>query len=72
MSPPGDRLPLWLSLLDTLKLPNSGDGTAFEALCTDVMKTFNEEVPDDPNVKYFSWGATFQPGLLDTFRWPYR
>ncbi len=70
-SPLGDRLPLWLALLDTLKFPNSGDGSAFESLGTDAMVLFNEEVPDDPNVKYFSWGATFDPGLLDTFRWPH-
>ncbi|KAJ9126392.1 hypothetical protein QFC24_002130 [Naganishia onofrii] len=63
------NLPSWLSLLDSLKLPNGGDGTAFEALGSKSMESFNEECPDDPNVKYFSWGACFEPGYLDTFRW---
>ncbi len=67
----GDRLPLWLALLDVLKLPNQGDGAAFQSLGTETMKKFNEDVQDDPTVKYYSWGATFDPGLLDTFRWPH-
>lgn len=66
-----DRLPLWIALLDTLKFPNSGDGSAFESLGTEAMIKFNEQVSDDPTVKYYSWGATFNPGLLDTFRWPH-
>lgn len=66
-----DKLPFWLNLLDSLKLPNGGDGTAFEALGTGHMQQFNEECPDDPDVKYYSWGAYFNPGMLDTFRWPH-
>ena len=65
----GDNLPSWLSLLDSLKLPNGGDGMAFEALGSKSMESFNDECPDDPDVKYFSWGASFDPGYLDTFRW---
>lgn len=33
------------------------------------MKKFNEETPDAPGVQYFSWGAEFEPGLLDPFRY---
>ncbi|GHJ89783.1 hypothetical protein NliqN6_6185 [Naganishia liquefaciens] len=64
-----DNLPSWLSLLDSLKLPNGGDGMAFEALGSKSMESFNDECPDDPDVRYFSWGASFEPGYLDTFRW---
>ncbi|KAI5452550.1 lipase 2 [Naganishia albida] len=64
-----ENLPSWLSLLDSLKLPNGGDGMAFEALGSKSMENFNEECPDDPDVSYFSWGACFEPGYLDTFRW---
>ena len=35
------------------------------------MKAFNAQVVDDPEVKYYSWGASFEPGLLDTFKWPH-
>jgi triacylglycerol lipase len=56
-----------LALLETFKIsPQSGDGTAFEAL---GMKEFNALVVDSPEVKYFSWGASFEPGLFDAFRW---
>lgn len=65
----GENLPSWLSLLDSLKLSNGGDGMAFEALGSKSMENFNEECPDDPEVSYFSWGACFEPGYLDTFRW---
>lgn len=36
------------------------------------MKKFNEETPDAPGVQYFSWGAEFEPGLLDPFRYVLR
>lgn len=32
------------------------------------MEKFNEETPDAPGVQYFSWGAEFEPGLLDLYR----
>lgn len=57
--------------MESMNLPNSGDGAAFQALGTRAMKVFNTEVVDDPDVKYYSWGASFHPGLLDTFRWPH-
>lgn len=66
-----DRLPQLLGMMESLNLPNSGDGSAFAALGTRAMRVFNTEVIDDPNVHYYSWGASCDPGLLDTFRWPH-
>jgi len=64
------RMPSILSLLDLL--PNGGgDGKAFECLTLDSMRKFNEETPDVPGVKYFSWGAVYDPGLIDTWKWPH-
>jgi triacylglycerol lipase len=61
------RLPQVLSLLDML--PNGGgDGAAFEFLTLESMKKFNEDTPDVPGVKYFSWGAVYEPGLIDTWK----
>ncbi|KAK7064377.1 Alpha/Beta hydrolase protein [Favolaschia claudopus] len=65
-----ERMPSVLSLLDLL--PNGGgDGKAFESLTIESMRKFNEETPDDPSVRYFSWGATYDPGLIDTWKWPH-
>lgn len=62
-----ERMPSVLSLLDML--PNGGgDGRAFECLTVDSMKRFNEETPDVDGVKYFSWGAVYDPGLIDTWK----
>ncbi|OXG46103.1 triacylglycerol lipase [Cryptococcus neoformans] len=66
-----ERLPSLLGLLETMRLPQSGDGSAFSALGTNSMKEFNTEVVDSEDVKYYSWGASFNPGLLDTFKWPH-
>jgi triacylglycerol lipase len=64
------NLPSFLSLLDLL--PNGGgDGQAFECLTPSWMAKFNEETPNVPHVKYFSWGATFSPSLLDAFKYPH-
>ncbi|KAI0803326.1 Alpha/Beta hydrolase protein [Irpex lacteus] len=63
-----ERMPSVLSLLDLL--PNGGgDGKAFEFLTVENMRRFNEETPDVPGVKYFSWGAVYEPGLIDTWKW---
>ncbi len=32
------------------------------------MREFNEQTPDVPEVKYFSWGAAYNPGLIDTWK----
>lgn len=56
-----------ISLLELL--PNGGgDGKAFESLTIESMRRFNEETPDVEGVHYFSWGATYDPGLIDTWR----
>ena len=60
-----------LALVESLGLPQTGDGSAFGALETQAMKVFNSEILDREDVKYYSWGASFEPGLLDTFRWPH-
>lgn len=64
------RMPSVMSLLDLL--PNGGgDGKAFECLTIGSMKEFNEQTPDVEGVKYFSWGAVYEPGLIDTWKWPH-
>lgn len=61
-------MPSVLSLLDLL--PNGGgDGKAFECLTLDSMRKFNEETPDVEGVKYYSWGAVYDPGLIDTWKY---
>ena len=71
LTQPGERLPSLLGMLEAFRLPQTGDGSAFESLGTKSMKAFNAQVVDDPDVKYYSWGASFEPGLLDTFKWPH-
>lgn len=63
-------MPSVLSLLDLL--PNGGgDGKAFESLTTQSMSIFNEQTPDVEPVRYFSWGARYEPGLIDTWKYPH-
>ena len=65
-----DRLPQVLFLLDLL--PNGGgDGKAFEFLTRESMHNFNQQTPDMEGVKYFSWGAVYDPGLIDTWKYPH-
>ncbi|RSH84369.1 uncharacterized protein EHS24_005889 [Apiotrichum porosum] len=66
-----DRLPQLLGVMEAMQIPNSGDGNAFSNLRTKAMAQFNAEVVDDPDVKYYSWGANFEPSIFDTFRWPH-
>lgn len=50
-------------------LPNGGgDGSAFSCLTPAAMREFNDLTPDVPDVKYFSWGAVYSPGLIDTWK----
>jgi triacylglycerol lipase len=58
-------------VLDTVSFGAAGDGSAFQALTTRSMALFNEQVPDDPKVKYYSWGAAYEPGWFDPLRWSY-
>lgn len=61
------RIPALVSFLEYL--PNGGgDGKAFEMLTVERMKEFNELVKDVDGVKYFSWGASYMPGLVDAFK----
>jgi triacylglycerol lipase len=63
-------MPSVLALLDLL--PNGGgDGKAFECLTTQSMSIFNEQTPDVEDVRYFSWGAWYEPGLIDTWKYPH-
>lgn len=64
------HLPAVLALLELL--PNgSGDGKAFECLTPEAMEEFNKNTPDMENVRYFSWGAEYEPALFDTWRYPH-
>ena len=57
----------FVSLIELL--PNGGgDGKAFEFLTIENMRKFNEMTPDVPGVHYFSWGAVYEPGLIDTWK----
>jgi len=60
-------MPSVMSLLEML--PNgTGDGKAFECLTVESSRLFNEETPDVEGVRYYSWGATYEPGLIDTWK----
>ncbi|KAG1757770.1 Alpha/Beta hydrolase protein [Suillus lakei] len=70
MSLASQHLPSVLALLELL--PNGGgDGKAFECLTLESMRRFNEETPDIEGVRYLSWGACYEPGLIDTWKWPH-
>lgn len=63
-------MPSVLSLIDLL--PNGGgDGKAFESLTLESMRAFNEDTPDVEEIKYYSWGAWYEPGLIDTWKFPH-
>ncbi|GAA5944094.1 esterase/lipase family protein [Sporobolomyces koalae] len=63
------RVPMLLSTLSTLGVP--GGGKAFDDLTTTKMARFNEETPDDPDVRYFSYGAEFEPTWSNVFKIPW-
>lgn len=62
-----ERFPSFLSLLDMLPI-GGGDGSAFACLTPAAMRDFNEQTPDVPGIQYFSWGAVYNPGLIDTWK----
>ena len=68
-----DNLPNILSKLPNRVVPLfSGDGKAFEGLTTRAMEKFNEQTPDLPTIKYFSYAARHDPNsIFDTFRFPW-
>lgn len=74
LSPAAAAGPLHLTKLYGL-IERAGLGTqAFGQLTREYMQgTFNPSVPDDPSVRYFSYGAhTDEPPLLSPFRQPWR
>jgi len=46
-----------------------GDGQAWRSLSTKTAKTFNACTRDRPGVRYFSYGASFHPGIIDALAW---
>jgi triacylglycerol lipase len=62
-----ERFPSFLSLLDMLPI-GGGDGSAFSCLTPPAMREFNEQTLNAPDVRYFSWGAVYNPGLIDTWK----
>ncbi|KAI6047786.1 Alpha/Beta hydrolase protein [Pisolithus marmoratus] len=66
----GAHLPAVLALLELL--PNGGgDGKAFECLTLEAMAEFNKNTPNVDGVRYFSWGAEYEPGLFDAWKYPH-
>ncbi|TIB61436.1 hypothetical protein E3P78_02781 [Wallemia ichthyophaga] len=66
------RLPTLLSNLPNRVVPLlSGDGKAFEGLTTRAMEHFNKNTPNLPTIKYFSYAARHDPGIFDTWRYPW-
>ncbi|GAA5933651.1 hypothetical protein JCM3775_003762 [Rhodotorula graminis] len=63
------RVPSFLGMMKVLGVP--GGGEAFNDLTTTKMARFNEETPDDPDVKYVSYGAEFTPSWSNAFRIPW-
>ncbi|BGP47437.1 lipase 2 [Rhodotorula kratochvilovae] len=64
-----ERVPAFLSVMKAVGVP--GGGKAFDDLTTTKMARFNEETPDDPSVKYISYGAEFTPSWSNAFRIPW-
>jgi triacylglycerol lipase len=52
-----------ISHLDTM-VDGFGNGEGFACLTSKSMDQFNSMTPDAPGVKYFSWGAAFNPWCL--------
>ncbi|GAA5847661.1 hypothetical protein JCM9279_004972 [Rhodotorula babjevae] len=63
------RVPSFLGMMKVLGVP--GGGEAFNDLTTTKMARFNAETPDDPDVKYVSYGAEFTPSWSNAFRIPW-
>ncbi|KAG0241626.1 hypothetical protein BGW41_005642 [Actinomortierella wolfii] len=47
-------------------------GAALNLTTQYLRDEFNPRTPNDPNVLYFSYGASFQPGLFSRFRFSWR
>ncbi|GAA6059062.1 hypothetical protein JCM10212_002033 [Sporobolomyces blumeae] len=64
-----ERVPALLGVMKGFGVP--GGGKAFDDLTTTKMARFNDETPDDPSVRYFSYGAEFTPSWSNAFRIPW-
>ena len=64
MPTPSPDPPSFFRFLQSLGIQTA----AFEELTTHNMKDFNEKVPDLPDVRYFSFGASFTPTWGSVFR----
>ncbi|BGP15387.1 lipase 2 [Rhodosporidiobolus nylandii] len=64
-----EKVPSFLALMRGLGVP--GGGKAFDDLTTTKMARFNEDTPDDPNVKYYSYGAEFTASWSNPFYIPF-
>ncbi|GAA5829805.1 hypothetical protein JCM11251_007885 [Rhodosporidiobolus azoricus] len=64
-----EKVPAFLAVMRGLGVP--GGGKAFDDLTTTKMARFNEDTPDDPNVKYYSYGAEFVASWSNPFFIPY-
>ncbi|GAA6036149.1 hypothetical protein JCM8097_006641 [Rhodosporidiobolus ruineniae] len=64
-----EKVPAFLAVMRGLGVP--GGGKAFENLTTHQMARFNEDTPDDPSVKYYSYGAEFVATWSNPFYIPY-
>jgi triacylglycerol lipase len=64
------NLPYFYRAFKILGLGSSG---AFRQLTRKYMQEeFNPKTPDDPKVRYFSYGATVRPTFWSSFRQPHR
>ena len=63
------HMPHLLAAVNALGIP--GGGKAFDQLTTTNMRRFNDETPDSPDVRYFSYGAEFEAGWSNPFRIPW-
>ncbi|PWN45325.1 alpha/beta-hydrolase [Ceraceosorus guamensis] len=64
-----ENMPRALALVKALSIP--GGGGAFKQLQLGPMQKFNEATPNVDGVKYFSYGAAFQPGMFSEWRVPF-
>ncbi|KAF9577906.1 hypothetical protein BGW38_006596, partial [Lunasporangiospora selenospora] len=63
------RLELFWSILGMVGVER---GAAENLTMKYIRDEFNPSTPNDPNVQYFSYAASFEPGLFSRFRFPWR
>lgn len=57
-----------MDMLDNRKFLQRMCPQSVSELTTDALKEFNEKVPNDPKVSYFSYGARFRPHWYNVFK----